>query len=332
MKKTLPTLCAGLLMLIFVFGLTTNFAKAASAPTLASGAFTLTEITNKLISAKIIDPNSRLNVNQIISKLFAAKMISSDAATEAKVRALFEVSTTPPTATFSIPSQGVLSLKYNSLGKESTLSGKHTVNVTAGTQDVLIYKFYSNFKSTKYSGTTKNSVHSFSGTKNTTKEVFKDSNGKSFEVWRVKAGKTAKFETSISSPSKELFAGTYTAILTSAIQIYGDGIENHMGSMPTSSSNSVAIVGEGAGTTSSAQVSALPNSIESNIKPGQEGQQVTLLQQALKQIGLYSGEITGFFGNLTKKSVTEFQTANALDAVGEVGPKTRELLNRILGQ
>jgi N-acetylmuramoyl-L-alanine amidase len=66
------------------------------------------------------------------------------------------------------------------------------------------------------------------------------------------------------------------------------------------------------------------------LKPGDEGKQVTVLQQALKQIGLYSGEITGFFGDLTKKSVMKFQTANALDAVGEVGPKTRDLLNFIL--
>ena len=72
--------------------------------------------------------------------------------------------------------------------------------------------------------------------------------------------------------------------------------------------------------------------LNTQLKRGDEGKQVTALQNALKQIGLYSGEITGFFGDLTKKSVMSFQKANALEAVGEVGPKTRELLNSILGQ
>ena len=72
--------------------------------------------------------------------------------------------------------------------------------------------------------------------------------------------------------------------------------------------------------------------LDKNLKRGTEGQQVAVLQQALKQLGLYSGEITGFFGDLTKKSVMKFQTANALDAVGEVGPKTRQLLNSLVGR
>jgi len=72
--------------------------------------------------------------------------------------------------------------------------------------------------------------------------------------------------------------------------------------------------------------------LDKNLKRGDEGKQVTALQNALKQIGLYSGEITGFFGDLTKKSVMKFQTANSLDAVGEVGPKTRDLLNFVLSR
>ncbi len=72
--------------------------------------------------------------------------------------------------------------------------------------------------------------------------------------------------------------------------------------------------------------------LDKNLKRGDEGKQVTALQSALKQLGIYSGEITGFFGDLTKKSVMKFQTANALDAVGEVGPKTRDLLNFILSR
>jgi len=73
------------------------------------------------------------------------------------------------------------------------------------------------------------------------------------------------------------------------------------------------------------------SSLNKNLKPGQEGTEVTLLQQTLKNIGYYSGEVTGFFGNLTKNAVSQFQTAHSLEAVGEVGPKTRQLLNSLLG-
>ena len=75
-----------------------------------------------------------------------------------------------------------------------------------------------------------------------------------------------------------------------------------------------------------------PSALNENLKPGDEGTSVSLLQKVLKQVGLYNGPVNGSFGDLTKKSVMSFQKANALDAVGEVGPKTRELLNFILGR
>jgi hypothetical protein len=74
------------------------------------------------------------------------------------------------------------------------------------------------------------------------------------------------------------------------------------------------------------------STISVNLKPGQTGSEVTLLQQTLKNIGFYSEEVTGFFGNVTKNAVSQFQTANSLEAVGEVGPKTRQLLNSLLGR
>lgn len=69
--------------------------------------------------------------------------------------------------------------------------------------------------------------------------------------------------------------------------------------------------------------------INQTLKQGQSGNQVATLQTALQQVGVYSGPITGFFGDLTKKAVASFQQANALEAIGEVGPKTRELLNSL---
>jgi len=77
------------------------------------------------------------------------------------------------------------------------------------------------------------------------------------------------------------------------------------------------------------------NAIETlnqTLKQGQSGDQVATLQTALQQAGVYSGPITGFFGDLTKKAVATFQQANALEAIGEVGPKTRELLNSLIGR
>jgi len=74
------------------------------------------------------------------------------------------------------------------------------------------------------------------------------------------------------------------------------------------------------------------NVISSTIKFGEEGEHVTVLQQVLVDIGAYTGPITGFFGDLTKNAVSKFQTANALDAVGEVGPKTKDLLNSLFSR
>ncbi len=55
---------------------------------------------------------------------------------------------------------------------------------------------------------------------------------------------------------------------------------------------------------------------------------VLALQHRLKSDGVYSGPITGYFGSQTKEGVQAYQKKNGLDAVGIVGPSTRELLNK----
>ena len=65
---------------------------------------------------------------------------------------------------------------------------------------------------------------------------------------------------------------------------------------------------------------------------GSTGQEVSTLQSFLKKLGFYQNQITGYFGTITKASVINFQSANALDAVGIVGPKTRALLLQMMGQ
>src|SRR3989344_3151646 len=60
---------------------------------------------------------------------------------------------------------------------------------------------------------------------------------------------------------------------------------------------------------------------------GSEGQEVSTLQSILSQLSLFTGEITGYFGQITKQAVMAFQKAHDLDPAGIVGPLTRSVLN-----
>ncbi|MDE2040825.1 MAG: peptidoglycan-binding protein [Patescibacteria group bacterium] len=55
---------------------------------------------------------------------------------------------------------------------------------------------------------------------------------------------------------------------------------------------------------------------------------VTALQQRLTSDGLYSGPITGYFGNQTRAAVILYQEKHGLSPLGVVGPSTRALLNQ----
>lgn len=54
------------------------------------------------------------------------------------------------------------------------------------------------------------------------------------------------------------------------------------------------------------------------------------IQKALKNLGLYSGEIDGNIGPKTKEAIRDFQTQNGLEADGKVGPKTWAILKKAL--
>lgn len=62
------------------------------------------------------------------------------------------------------------------------------------------------------------------------------------------------------------------------------------------------------------------------LKNGSEGDQVKTLQARLQELGYYSGEIDGQFGNGTRDAVYLFQQQNGLSADGVVGSDTRALL------
>jgi peptidoglycan hydrolase-like protein with peptidoglycan-binding domain len=64
------------------------------------------------------------------------------------------------------------------------------------------------------------------------------------------------------------------------------------------------------------------------LKQGSKNNDVAELQKWLAAQGFFKGEVTGYFGAQTKAAVIECQKKNGLDAVGIVGPKTRDLLNK----
>lgn len=59
---------------------------------------------------------------------------------------------------------------------------------------------------------------------------------------------------------------------------------------------------------------------------GSVGPEVKQLQQRLKDLGYYSGEIDGQFGNGTKAAVMSFQSQNGLQADGAAGEDTLKVL------
>jgi hypothetical protein len=64
------------------------------------------------------------------------------------------------------------------------------------------------------------------------------------------------------------------------------------------------------------------------LKLGSKGNAVSQLQKKLKTLGFFTGKIDGGFGAATEKAVKAFQKAHKLPQVGDVGPKTRALLNK----
>ena len=64
------------------------------------------------------------------------------------------------------------------------------------------------------------------------------------------------------------------------------------------------------------------------IVPGDRGTEVTELQKRLKKEGVFTGDVTGFFGAATLEAVKKYQTQHGLNPIGTVGPSTRATLNR----
>jgi len=64
------------------------------------------------------------------------------------------------------------------------------------------------------------------------------------------------------------------------------------------------------------------------LSQGVRNNDVVELQNRLKDLGFFTFHTsTGFFGPITRASVTAFQLANGIDPIGIVGPLTRAALN-----
>ncbi|MEL6222788.1 MAG: peptidoglycan-binding domain-containing protein [Cyanobacteria bacterium J06627_8] len=62
---------------------------------------------------------------------------------------------------------------------------------------------------------------------------------------------------------------------------------------------------------------------------GDEGLDVTLLQQELADLGYFNTNVTGYFGDITEAAVEQFQRANGLVVDGVVGPATEAVLQAL---
>ena len=66
-------------------------------------------------------------------------------------------------------------------------------------------------------------------------------------------------------------------------------------------------------------------------KVGSRGSEVTQIQQALKDRGLFSVNVTGYYGTITKNAVIKFQKQQGLTVDGIAGPQTLRALGIMSG-
>ncbi len=67
------------------------------------------------------------------------------------------------------------------------------------------------------------------------------------------------------------------------------------------------------------------------LKSGMKGDDVTHLQQALKELGYFKADVTGYFGDQTAAAVKAFQKAKGLTVDGKAGAKTLAKLQAVAG-
>ncbi len=97
--------------------------------------------------------------------------------------------------------------------------------------------------------------------------------------------------------------------------------------MATALNQLATAMGASTSATSNTSVSASSYTFTQFLDVGSDGAEVSALQQRLKDLGYFSGSVTGHFGALTQAAVMKFQSARGIDAKGYVGPATQAALN-----
>lgn len=65
---------------------------------------------------------------------------------------------------------------------------------------------------------------------------------------------------------------------------------------------------------------------------GSSGSEVKAIQQALKDRGLFSGEVTGYYGEQTRQAVVKFQKQQGISQTGTAGAQTLKVLGITIGE
>ena len=143
----------------------------------------------------------------------------------------------------------------------------------------------------------------------------------------VTGGSGTGYYVSYNSNSDSL--GTY--ITGNSIIVTGKAVGSGIVSVCTSSSvcGSIAVtISKATQTTSSSATQTTKFKFTKPLKFGMTSNDVKELQKALTEKGVYSGPITGYYGNLTMTAVKKYQKLIGLEQLGSVGPGTRAALNK----
>ena len=135
---------------------------------------------------------------------------------------------------------------------------------------------------------------------------------------------------SLSSNSGSVFkAGLTGSVLTLT------GVSTGISSINICSANNICatvnvVVVNAGGTSSSGSTNSAANAYKfsSFLSAGSSGKEVTELQTRLKDEGIFTGSVTGYFGHQTETAVKQFQKLHGIDQRGYVGPGTRAELNK----
>lgn len=74
------------------------------------------------------------------------------------------------------------------------------------------------------------------------------------------------------------------------------------------------------------QILNTPGPVADILKTGSKGEKVKEIQERLKELGYYKGEIDSNYGPSTKQAVFDFQKDNFLETDGRIGPNTKKVL------